>query len=175
MADTKVTGLTAIASPALTDLLYVVADPGGTPASKKATLANVAAVLGLGVTLTDWTPSLTQSGAVSKTVTYAKYCTIGPLMFICAQLDITGAGTGNNNILIGNLPAQPAAVGVYGTAWVNNNGTAFYQGAAYYTTGAGGVFYFFAHLETSGMGIDPNFALANTDEISFYALYPPAS
>lgn len=41
MADSKVTALTATTSPATTDLLYVVTTPGGTPASKKATLADV--------------------------------------------------------------------------------------------------------------------------------------
>jgi len=41
MADTKVTGLAAITDVATTDILYVVDDPGGTPASKKATVQNV--------------------------------------------------------------------------------------------------------------------------------------
>jgi hypothetical protein len=173
MADTKVSELAEITNPALTDLLYVVADPGGTPASKKATLANFKLAIGFGA-LTDWTPSITQSVSVSKTVTYAKYYTIGPLMYICALMSITGAGTGNNNIFIGNLPAQPASNGVYGTAWILNNGTAYYHGPAYYTTGAGGAFYFICHLEVAGCGIDPNFALASSDMIAFCALYPTA-
>ena len=35
MADTKVTGLGANTAPIATDLLYMVDDPGGTPASQK--------------------------------------------------------------------------------------------------------------------------------------------
>lgn len=37
----KVTALTADATPSTDDLVYTVNDPGGTPASRKATLANV--------------------------------------------------------------------------------------------------------------------------------------
>lgn len=41
MADTKVTALSALTAVTADDLLYVVDDPAGTPASKKATLAVV--------------------------------------------------------------------------------------------------------------------------------------
>lgn len=41
MADSKVTGLSADATPTSDDLLYVVNDPSGTPGSKKSTAANV--------------------------------------------------------------------------------------------------------------------------------------
>lgn len=46
MADSKTTALTETTSPATTDLLYVVTTPGGTPASKKATIANVVKAVG---------------------------------------------------------------------------------------------------------------------------------
>jgi hypothetical protein len=38
MADTKVTALTALSTAAGTDILYIVDDPGGSPASKKITV-----------------------------------------------------------------------------------------------------------------------------------------
>lgn len=41
MADSKLTALTATTAPATTDIVYVVTDPGGTPASKKCTIANL--------------------------------------------------------------------------------------------------------------------------------------
>lgn len=44
MADTKVTGLAAI-TPILTDVLYIIDDPGGTPLSKKVTLTAVQTLL----------------------------------------------------------------------------------------------------------------------------------
>ena len=43
MADTKITGLTEETAPVTTDLLVIVDDPSGTPATKKATIANVLA------------------------------------------------------------------------------------------------------------------------------------
>jgi hypothetical protein len=45
MADTKVSALTADASPTSDDLIYTVNSPGGTPASRKVTLANVMALV----------------------------------------------------------------------------------------------------------------------------------
>ena len=44
MANTKTTGLTELTAPALSDLLYIVDDPGGTPLSKKITLNNLLAL-----------------------------------------------------------------------------------------------------------------------------------
>jgi len=41
MEDTKITGLTEDTTPASTDLLITVDDPGGSPVNKKATIANV--------------------------------------------------------------------------------------------------------------------------------------
>lgn len=45
MANEKVTDLTALATPALEDLLYIVDDPSGTPVSKSATLTVIDALL----------------------------------------------------------------------------------------------------------------------------------
>ena len=46
MADKKVTELTALgAAPATTDILLIVDDPGGTPITKKVTVANLLAAL----------------------------------------------------------------------------------------------------------------------------------
>ena len=46
MADTKVTALTENTTPALTDIMYIVDDPGGSAASQKVTLTNIKAALG---------------------------------------------------------------------------------------------------------------------------------
>lgn len=45
MADSKVTALTELTAPALTDLIYAVADPGGTPASRKLVLSTLQQLL----------------------------------------------------------------------------------------------------------------------------------
>ncbi len=41
MTDKKLTALTENTTPALTDIMYIVDDPGGTPASQKCTIANL--------------------------------------------------------------------------------------------------------------------------------------
>lgn len=55
MADTKTTALTALTAPESTDLLMVIDDPSGTPASKKITIADLqkafGAVSGTGATI----------------------------------------------------------------------------------------------------------------------------
>lgn len=48
MADSKLTDLPETTSPALTDDVYVVTTPGGTPASKRSTIANLRAAMGFG-------------------------------------------------------------------------------------------------------------------------------
>lgn len=44
MADTALTGLTEDSSPSTTDIVYTVKDPGGTPLSRKVTIANLLAL-----------------------------------------------------------------------------------------------------------------------------------
>jgi hypothetical protein len=47
VADAKTTALTALATPSVDDLLYIVDDPGGTPVGKKITLANLLKASGI--------------------------------------------------------------------------------------------------------------------------------
>jgi hypothetical protein len=58
---------------------------------------------------TAYTPTLVQSGAVTKTVTYARYQRVGRLIVAQVKLDCTGAGTANNAITIG-FPVTGATV-----------------------------------------------------------------
>ncbi len=64
---------------------------------------------------TSYTPTLTQSATVTKTVSYAKYEKIGRLVYVQISLSITGAGTVNNAIIIG-VPFTA------GTALINGSG-----------------------------------------------------
>ena len=56
-ADTKLTDLTADASPTGDDLIYTVNDPGGTPASRKATITNLATVVDTNAVKEYWWPA----------------------------------------------------------------------------------------------------------------------
>lgn len=73
MADQKLTALSAISGMTDTDLVYVVKDPGGTPTSYKATLAQVQAVIGGGgggLVLLD-----TQTASASSTLDFVSSLT----------------------------------------------------------------------------------------------------
>ena len=58
---------------------------------------------------TNWTPTLTQLGSVTATVTAATYTRIGRLIVANFLLAVTGSGTGANDVVIGGLPATAAA------------------------------------------------------------------
>lgn len=67
MADSKITALTATATLAATDIVPVVTDPGGTPANKKITKANLAASILATSNTTDFTTTGVGSGLVVTT------------------------------------------------------------------------------------------------------------
>lgn len=60
---------------------------------------------------TSFTPTLTQSATVTKTVTYAKYARVGRTIVVVVDLAVTGAGTAANAVLIG-LPVTASATGL---------------------------------------------------------------
>lgn len=57
---------------------------------------------------TSYTPVLTQSGAVTKTVTYARYTQIGKTVHVEITLAVTGAGSANNAVTV-SLPVTAAS------------------------------------------------------------------
>jgi hypothetical protein len=57
---------------------------------------------------TSYTPTVTQSGAVTKTVTVGSYIKIGRLVIFSLDLAITGTGTASNNVIV-SLPVTAAA------------------------------------------------------------------
>ena len=80
-------------------------------------------------TWTTYTPTLTQSGAVTKTVTQASYVQIGKTVNVRFSLLCTGAGTANNAVLVG-LPVACEA-----NSWVMGNVLLFDASAGIYYTG----------------------------------------
>ena len=120
----------------------------------------------------DWTPTVDQNGNVAVTVTFAEYTLVDNLVVTVGRLEVTGSGSAGNIIYIEGLPPaiQLSTVNsVIGSALVKDTGTAFYAGVLY--TSAAAQWYMLAHGETSAMGIDPSFALANGDRIWFQAAY----
>ena len=73
---------------------------------------------GAGGGWTSYTPTLTQSSAVTKTVTYAKYEKIGRLVHVQVVLSVTGTGAANAKVTV-SLPFTAAsAAGGFGTGYI---------------------------------------------------------
>lgn len=127
---------------------------------------------------TSYTPTLTQSGAVAKTVTYAKYQRVGRIITVQVFLSCTGAGTAANAVVVG-LPVTAAhstliSLGV-GAIFDSSAGTV-YKGLvipASTTT----IQFRPMNTTTAGvLGADTfTLALASGDTVDFTATYEAAS
>ena len=76
---------------------------------------------GEGGAFSTWTPTVTQSGAVTATVTHAVYGRWGRLIIANFRLAVTGSGTGGNAVTV-SLPVTAARANmVVGTGSVFDN------------------------------------------------------
>lgn len=122
---------------------------------------------------TSYTPTLTQSATITKTVTYAKYQRVGRLIVANMSLAITGAGTSGNAILVG-LPVAAAVLdGVVGSFRYFDAGSTAYTGTVI------GVSTTTVNCWVSGngnpMGVNPTFAAASGDNIQVSITYEAAT
>lgn len=96
MADTKTTGLTANTAPLLTDIMYLVDDPGGSAASQKITLQNLRrqlfpyGVCGGRLTLTTGVPVTTADVSGGTHVYFTPYSS----SFGCGQIGLYDGSAG---------------------------------------------------------------------------------
>lgn len=67
--------------------------------------------------LTNWTPTVTQSGSVTVTVTKAVYIRTGRWIQGHCVLAVTGSGTGANNVVV-SIPVTAAATGAVGSGYI---------------------------------------------------------
>ncbi len=126
----------------------------------------------------DFTPTLTQSVAVTNTVNYARYTQRGRTITAVVALSVTSAGTANNGINIG-LPVTEAAIGgigVLGIGVVNDASTAeWHVGLAYRQ---GGSIRLMTTADLSGAGVGFTAAggptLANGDTVAYNVTYEAA-
>jgi hypothetical protein len=120
-------------------------------------------------TWTDWTPTVTQGVAVTITVNEAKYCIIGKVCHYYADISIKGPGTSGNDIVISGLPAaaRPAwlgAIPVGPARMVDANPGTLYVGALIIISATT----FKVSVDRMGQaGTNPNFALADGDDLRF--------
>lgn len=131
MADSKVTALAATTAPLRSDIFYIVTDPGGTPASKKVTVADVKKPIVTGVAdAVSITPNADTSNVVSQTNTQAT----GTLTF--------NAPTGTL------VDGQPLVIRVISTNSHTNSWNAAYSGNLPGSTSAGTNYYAFMYYST---------------------------
>ena len=96
---------------------------------------NIGAIAPVGAAAwTDYTPTLTQSATVSKTITYARYMKVGRMVTVNVLLTCTSSGTAANHIEVGlPLAAVSSAAFVVGTFHVyNSSGPNHFVGACYF-------------------------------------------
>lgn len=127
---------------------------------------------------TAYTPTLTQSGAVTKTVDYAKYQRVGRWIVAQVFMTVTGSGTGGNAVLIGLPVAMAATIGLaIGTGEIfDSSATLVYKGHAI-RQAASVVQLRPSNTTTAGvLGADTfTAALASNDHIALTVMYEAAS
>lgn len=128
---------------------------------------------------TTYTPTLTQSGAVSKTTSYGSYMRLANFVLVQVYLDVTGAGTGNNAITftlpiaaLAGTPARPIGDGFVTDASASTQYNAVIRilsttTAGFYSGNAATSSSLALGLTSSPMGA----ALANTDVVAATVAY----
>lgn len=122
----------------------------------------------------DFTPTVTQSGAVTHTLNYARYFRYGKLAVVQIRATCTGAGTTNNRIQFTAIPseiapAQASTAASIGAGVILDSGTAYY--GATMICEASTAFVFCGYNVGDYLGVAPNFALASGDILSCACAY----
>jgi hypothetical protein len=128
----------------------------------------------IGAAWESYTPTLTQLGTVTNTITYSKYTRINKLCIYNVRLEVTGAGTTNNAITV-TLPltcASPVVTRVGTGSFYDASAAIVYNGTAQLiTTTTVGIL---PDAVNNFAGITPNVPLAANDQISFCLAYEVA-
>lgn len=114
----------------------------------------------------DWTPTITQNGAVAADVTLAKYIISDNVIDAQVVLSVTGAGTAGQIIHIAGIPSAiaPTAGTILGTVLILDISLVLVYVGVVYANGVNDLI-FYAHNSGAAMGTTPNFGLANGDVI----------
>lgn len=121
-----------------------------------------------------WTPAVTQTGAVTVTVTEAVYVRQGAFVDAWANLSVTGSGTANSNVNC-TLPITSAMTSNHtiGAGFIfDTSDTNSYSVAVTLQTGGTAIAFQTTDTTAAGSwGVAPNVALASGDTIRFYMRY----
>lgn len=122
-----------------------------------------------------WTPAITQSGAVTVTVTKALYLRRGPEVTTWVNLSVTGSGSAGNAIAC-TLPVNAdtsthANTDLIGSGVIIDTGTAVYPCTVNLNSSASQIVFGGGNSGGGNIGQAPSFALASGDGIRFRASY----
>lgn len=172
MADQKITALTANTAPIGSDILPMVDDPSGTPATQKVTIDNL--FKAMFTWTTGHTPQVDQGATtnITKTVTYSKYIKIDKFCIYNYSLNMTAAGTSGSTITV-SLPFTSASTNLIAgaCAWYSSTAGLTYTGVIGFNSTT--KMQFSAHAAGAGsyFGGTPAGALANNDVLTGSIIY----
>lgn len=135
------------------------------------------------VDLDDWTtftPTVTQSGSVTLSTAAGRYWRLGRTVLGSIYCVVSGAGTGNNAILVGGLPVAsrtlPGSFLAVGSFSLRNADIpATYSGTAAMATTTSFEMWWGDGVPANVVGREPNFALASGDIIGIHFQYEAAA
>ena len=127
----------------------------------------------IGAAWVDYTPTLTQSATVTKTISYARYCQFQKTVIVQVLLVATSAGTAAAEVAIGlPLTATGALNRANGTGFVYDaSANIIYNMTSFLASTTTAKFYYQSGF---GFGTSPAVTLANTDQLSFTFIYEAA-
>lgn len=123
-------------------------------------------------TWSSWTPTITQSSSVTKTVTSAKYIHAGTYVLYELFLAVTGAGSAGNVITV-SLPVNAATSSELpcGQGALLDASVQTYPCLAFLASASTLKMFRTDATATNFLGADPSFALASGDSIRLTGFY----
>lgn len=116
-----------------------------------------------------WTPQVTQSGALTESVTRAYYYRHGDLVVGYAAMGFSNTGTAGNAIIVSLPVTMTNSEDIHGGFTFYDFGNTIFAGVLYPSSTTG------AQLVTSGqgqgLGITPSIAIATSDTLRYWFVY----
>ena len=126
----------------------------------------------IGAAWVDYTPTLTQSATVTKTINHARYCQIQKLIVVELFLTCTSAGTASNGVRVGLPIAAKSSGASLGAGLIYDASANFMYNILPYQFDANTSAFFYQ--TGSEFGASPAVTLANTDQIRLKLTYEAA-
>ncbi len=127
----------------------------------------------IGAAWVDYTPTLTQSATVTKTINNARYCQIQKTVFVQVYLIATSAGTAGNIVKIGlPIAARTANSSTTGIGQIYDASTNVIYVVSAYLTDVNSCA--FLYQTGNPYGISPAITLAASDQLQMNLTYEVA-